>query len=65
MALNRREIKERLDFVRFWANYVKTTSNKKWSSQQAVLINSVMKSASQDPKLYLTVKKASLQRGRK
>lgn len=36
--------------VEFWANYIKTYSNRVWSKQQNVLINSVMKSADKDPK---------------
>ena len=33
-------LKERLDFVRFWAEYVKTHSDGEWSKQQKELINS-------------------------
>ncbi len=32
--------KERLKFVAFWANYVKTHSDDVWSEQQNVVINS-------------------------
>jgi hypothetical protein len=32
--------KERLWFVNEWAEYVKTHSDKDWSRQQAILINS-------------------------
>ena len=49
-------MKERLEFVRFWANYMKTHTNSVWSRQQAMLINSVMKTADKDPKLYLKIK---------
>ncbi len=38
---------------------MKKTPNKKWSRQQNMLINSVMKSASQDVRLYIKVKKLS------
>ena len=31
---------DRLNFVKFWANYVKTHSDKKWSKQQNMLIDS-------------------------
>lgn len=31
---------ERLEFVKFWANYVKTHSDKKWSKQQKIVIDS-------------------------
>ncbi len=57
MVSYKRDMNERIRFVKFWANYVKTTPNKKWSKQQNVLINSVMKSANQDASLYLKVKK--------
>lgn len=56
MALNKKEKEERLKFVRFWANYIKSHPNKVWSKQQVVLINSVMKTSNKDPKLYLKVK---------
>ena len=36
---------ERLNFVEYWANYVKTHSDKDWSRQQNVLINSLMQNA--------------------
>lgn len=57
MASYRRDLNERLRFVRLWVDYIKKTPNKKWSEQQNVLINSVMKSANQDVNLYLKVKK--------
>jgi hypothetical protein len=56
MALNKEEKAERLKFVRFWANYIKTHPNKVWSKQQATLINSVMKTSNKDPELYLKIK---------
>jgi hypothetical protein len=31
---------DRLNFVRYWANYVKTHSDKDWSKQQNVVIDS-------------------------
>lgn len=37
--------KERIKFVEFWAEYVRTHSDKEWSKQQNVLINSLMKNA--------------------
>ena len=58
MGCSKRDTEERLRFVRFWADYIKHTPNDVWSKQQNVLINSVMKSASQDVKLYLKVKKS-------
>lgn len=32
--------KERLEFIDFWVNYIKTHPDKKWSSQQNLLIDS-------------------------
>ena len=48
MKINKKKIqkeiennfKERLKFVKFWANYVKTHSDKDWSEQQNIVINS-------------------------
>jgi len=31
---------ERLEFIKYWANYIKTHSDKEWSEQQNMLINS-------------------------
>lgn len=31
---------ERINFVKFWADYVKTHSDKEWSRQQNLIINS-------------------------
>lgn len=32
--------KERLEFIDFWAEYIRTHSDEEWSRQQNVLINS-------------------------
>ena len=37
---NSTNIQERLEFVQFWAEYVKTHSDEEWSAQQNVLIDS-------------------------
>jgi hypothetical protein len=34
--------KERLKFIDFWADYIKTHSDKEWSEQQNMLIDSQM-----------------------
>lgn len=50
---------ERMNFVEYWANYVKTHSDKEWSRQQNILINSMMKNAKNSkltPKEYLKIK---------
>jgi hypothetical protein len=31
---------DRINFIKFWANYVKTHSDKDWSRQQNIIINS-------------------------
>lgn len=50
---------DRMWFVEYWANYVKTHPDKVWSKQQNVLINSLMKNARNSkltPKEYLKIK---------
>jgi len=50
---------DRMNFVIYWANYVRTHSDKEWSEQQNILINSQMQSARQLkllPKEYLRIK---------
>ena len=50
---------ERMNFVEYWAEYVRTHSDKEWSRQQNVLINSIMKNAKNSkltPKEYLRIK---------
>ena len=39
--------KQRNEFVKYWANYVKTHPDKEWSKQQNVLINFMLRSARQ------------------
>lgn len=34
-------------FIDYWVKYMKTHSDKEWSNQQNVLINSVLKTATQ------------------
>jgi len=51
--------KDRMWFVKYWANYVKTHSDKEWSRQQNVLINSLMQNAKNSkltPRQYLKIK---------
>ncbi len=36
---------DRMWFVEYWANYVKTHPDKVWSKQQNILINSLFKNA--------------------
>ena len=39
--------KQRNEFIDLWAEYVKTHSDREWSVQQNVLINSVLRSVQQ------------------
>ena len=41
--------RERLDFIKFWANYIKTHSDEEWSKQQNILINSIINFKKQLP----------------
>ena len=46
MVLDReRNLLQRLEFVRFYARWVKSVPNEVWSEQQAVIINSMVKNA--------------------
>jgi len=36
----RENFQERLEFVQFWAEYIKSHSDEEWSSQQNVVIDS-------------------------
>ncbi|MBI2653558.1 hypothetical protein HYX02_01980 [Candidatus Woesearchaeota archaeon] len=50
---------ERMNFVEYWAEYVRTHSDKEWSKQQNILINSIMKNAKNSkltPQQYLKIK---------
>lgn len=60
---SKRDMVERLSFVRLWANHIRVSTDAQWSRQQAVLINSVLESANFDLGLYLKVKKIA-QKGR-
>lgn len=54
-----RNRKERLEFVDFWADFVRTHPDKEWSSQQRMLIDSQVQSArsfGMTPEAYLRMK---------
>lgn len=40
MKPGRNNAEDRLNFVKYWANYVKTHKDEEWSEQQNILINS-------------------------
>jgi hypothetical protein len=48
--------KERKRFVRKWAEYVRTHSDKEWSQQQNVIINSALKSANMTREQFFKMK---------
>ena len=50
---------ERINFVRYWANYIKSVPDRVWSRQQNILINSQLQNAKYfklSPKDYLEMK---------
>ena len=50
---------DRMWFVEYWARYIKTHSDKDWSRQQNVIINSQIQSARSvklTPRQYLEIK---------
>ncbi len=58
MGLSKAEKDARLEFVRQWVNYMKSHTNKVWSRQQTMLINSMLKGADQNKERYLKRKAA-------
>jgi len=48
--------KERISFVKKWAEYVRTHSDKDWSKQQNVIINSALKSADMTREQFFKMK---------
>lgn len=47
---------ERMAFVRRWAEYVRTHSDKEWSRQQNVIINSALRSADMSREAFFRMK---------
>ncbi len=39
MKPGRNNQEDRINFVKFWANYIKTHSDKEWSEQQNIVID--------------------------
>lgn len=59
MKPGRNNKEDRLNYVEFWADYVKTHPDKVWSKQQNVLINSCIvnaRSVKLTRKQYLKIK---------
>jgi len=51
--------KERLHFIDKWVEFIKTHSDKEWSKQQNIIINSSLKSASMTKEQFFKIKKES------
>jgi hypothetical protein len=49
-------LKERENFVHKWAEYVRTHSDKEWSRQQNVIINSGLQSANMTREQFFKMK---------
>ena len=50
---------DRMNFVKYWADYVRKNPDKIWSRQQNILINSQIKSARENKlskEIYLKIK---------
>ncbi len=56
MGLAERNRKERIRFVELWASYVKERSDREWSRQQNVIIDSCFPSAKMSLEEYLRMK---------
>ena len=56
MIFTSKNQEERMHFVDKWAEYVKTHSDKDWSKQQNIVINSSLKSASMTKEQFFKMK---------
>ena len=56
MAFNEDNAKERLKFVKLWAEYVRTHDDQDWSAQQNIIINSALRSSTLTKAQYLALK---------
>ena len=56
MSFTEQNNRERMEFVRKWADYVRTHDDKDWSRQQNVIINSCLKTASMTAEQFLRMK---------
>ncbi len=56
MSFTEQNNRERMEFVRKWADYVRTHDDKDWSKQQNVIINSCLKTASMTKEQFLRMK---------
>ena len=58
MSFTSKNQDERMRFVDKWAEYVRTHSDRDWSKQQNIVINSSLKSASMTREQFFKMKKA-------
>ena len=56
MSFTSKNHEKRIHFVDKWAEYVKTHSDKNWSKQQNVIINSSLKHASMTKEQFFKMK---------
>ena len=56
MTFSEENNKERLKMVDLWSKYVLEHSDKEWSRQQNIIINSALRSASMTKEQYLKMK---------
>lgn len=42
---------DRLNFIKFWADYIRTHSDEDWSEQQNIIINSQLANSSKNKRL--------------
>ena len=57
MKLIYKNQEERMRFIDKWAEYVKTHSDREWSKQQNIIINSSLKSSSITREQFFKMKK--------
>ena len=56
MSFTSKNRKERIRFIDKWVEYIKTHSDKEWSKQQNVIINSSLKSANMTREQFFKMK---------
>ena len=49
IKIGKNNSEDRINFVEYWADFVRTHPDKEWGKQQRVLINSMMQNAKQFP----------------
>jgi hypothetical protein len=62
VTFTKKNEKERLQFVDTWAEYVKNHSDREWSQQQNIIINSGLRSASLTKEQFFHMKKEKYNR---